>query len=302
LDVDQAQSNLSQTQALIPRFEIDLRRATNRLCILLGMPPVDLQARLGAGAIPTAPPDVAVGIPAELLTRRPEVRRAEREAAAQCARIGVAVSELYPHIAVSGTVGFSAENFKDLLKDRSLQGSVGPSFQWNVLNYGRLVNNIRLQDARFQELVLSYQNTVLRANQEVEDGLIRFLKSQERSRDLAQSVEAAERAVRVALVQYRGGLVDFNRVALLEQNLVVQQDLLAQAQGDIAIGLVEVYKSLGGGWQIRLGPGPGPNIPFEELPPVRPAEGAVPGNIPPVVPGDIPPPLPGPVAPIVPKP
>ena len=177
LDVDQARSTLEQTEAGIPELEIALRQAANQLCILLGLPPQDLQARLGPGPIPTAPPEVAVGIPADLLRRRPDVRRAERQAAAQSAQIGIAEAEFYPHIAINGTIGYSAENFKNLFQEPALAGSVGPSFTWNILNYGRLVNNVRLQDSRFQELVATYQNTVLSAGQDVENGLVTFLRS-----------------------------------------------------------------------------------------------------------------------------
>jgi NodT family efflux transporter outer membrane factor (OMF) lipoprotein len=252
LDVNQAASNLAQTQALIPQLEIQLRQTSNRLCILLGIPPEDLRPRLGTGVIPTTPPEVGVGMPADLISRRPDVRRAERDAAAQCAQIGVAVSELYPHISLTGAFGTSAEHFTDLFRSKAFTGTFGPSFQWNILNYGRLVNNIRLQDARFQELIVFYQNTVLNAGQEVENGIVSFLQSQEQAKYLATSVEAADKAVTISLAQYRAGTVDFNRVALLQQNLVQQQDQLAQAQGGIALGLIQIYRALGGGWEIRL--------------------------------------------------
>jgi len=121
-----------------------------------------------------------------------------------------------------------------------------------LLNYGRILSNVRAQDAQFQALILAYQSTVLTAGQEVENGLAQFLKSQEQVKFLAESVKAAESAVKIALAQYKGGTIDFNRVALVQQNLVLQQNLLAQAQGSIALGLVQVYRALGGGWEIRL--------------------------------------------------
>lgn len=252
LDLFQAQSNLAQTSSFVPRFEADLRYATNRLCILLGIPPTDIANRLGLAPIPSAPAQVAVGIPADLLSRRPDIRRAERLAAAQCARIGIATADLYPQISILGTIGSSAEFFPDLLQGRSYFGSVGPSYRWNILNYGRIKNSIRLQDAHFQELVTTYQQAVLVAAEEAEDGMVRFLKAQERTAALADSVKASEKAVDLAVTQYRGGLVDFNRVSLLQLNLVQQQDLLAQAQGEIALGLVDLYRALGGGWEHRL--------------------------------------------------
>ena len=250
LDQEQAISQLAQTEALIPQFEKRLRQANDRLCTLLGIPTVDLMLKLGDQPIPNLKPDVVVGIPCDLLTRRPDVRRAERLAAAQSAQIGVAEAELYPAISINGTVGFDAARFTNLFKDHSFQSSIGPGFQWNVLNYGRLVNNVRLQDAKFCELVTAYRQTVIRANAEAEDGIVEFLQSQLQAKALQRSVDAATRAVRIATAQYEGGEVDFNRVALLEQNLVQQQDLLAQAQGDIAIGLVHTYRALGGGWEV----------------------------------------------------
>lgn len=318
LDVDQARSNLAQTESLVPQTEIQIRQTNNAICVLLGIPPADLAAMMGPGPIPTAPVSVAVGIPAELLTRRPDIRRAEREVAAQCARVGVAEAELYPHIAVTGTIGVAAENTSNLFNSNSMLGSFGPSFQWNILNYGRLLNNIRYHDARLQSTVLAYQNTVLSAGAEVENGLIAFLKSQQATQALAESVQAADKAVQIAIVQYKGGIVDFNRVALLEQNLVQQQDSLAQSRGNIAQGLVAVYRALGGGWQIRLAPpgyvaseagtpqqivappqggenvplpAPGPNIPVPDpnLPaPAPPAAGAPPSASQRVVPVVVP--------------
>lgn len=290
-DVHQAASVLAQTEAQIPVIEIDLRIATNQLCILLGIPPEELQQRLGAAPIPVAPPDVAVGVPADLLRRRPDVRRAERQAAAQSARIGVAESEFYPHISVLGSIGYSAQEFQQLFNQNALVGSVGPSFQWNVLQYGRLVNNVRLQDARFQQLVANYQNTVLTANRDAENGLVTFLRSQQRTKSQAYSVSEAEKAVRLVLLQYKAGTTDYTRVAQVERDLVLQQDLLAQAQGQIAQGLIQVYRALGGGWQIRLGDAP--NVPQ----PVQP--GAQPQPQPGVQPAPVP--LPRPVPEAVPQ-
>ena len=244
-------STLEQTEAQIPELEIGLRQTNNQLCILLGIAPEDLEAILGKGPIPTAPVEVAAGIPADLLRRRPDVRRAERQAAAQSAMIGIAEAEFYPHIAINGMMGWSAQHLNDLFRDRAFTGNFGPSFQWNILNYGRLLNEVRYQDARFQELVAAYQEAVLIAGQEVENGLVTFLLAQQRSRLQAASVEDADRSVTIALAQYTAGAIDLTRVTLLEQTLVQQQDTLAQARGEIATGLIQVYRALGGGWQIR---------------------------------------------------
>ncbi len=251
LDWDQARSTLDQTESQIPELEIGLRQTNNQLCILLGISMEDLQPKLGAAPIPTAPPEVAIGIPADLLRRRPDVRRAERQAAAQCAEIGVAEAEFYPHIAINGSIGYSADRFKDLFKSQSLMGDVGPAFQWNILNYGRILNNVRLQDAHFQELVAAYQNAVLRADQDVENGLVTFLRAHQRAKSLAESVAAVDKSVVIVQAQGKAGTVNFTQVDLLLQNKVVREDALAQARGEIALGLIQVYRALGGGWQLR---------------------------------------------------
>ncbi len=252
LDVDQARSTLNATQAAVSQLEIGLRQTQNQLCTLLGIPPEDLMARIGKGPIPTAPPDVVVGIPADLLRQRPDVRAAERRVAAQCEQIGVAESDLYPHITIDGTLGGSAEKFSHLFTPGAFNSQISPAFRWDLLNYCRISNNIRLQDARFLELVATYQNSVLNANQEVEDGVVLFLRSQERTQYQQKSVDDAVAAVNVALLQYKAGTTDFTTVTQVEQIQVLQEDTLAQAQGDIVNGLIEVYRALGGGWQIRL--------------------------------------------------
>jgi len=252
LDVDQAESTLYATQAGISELEITRRTANNQLCILLGIPPEQLEAKLGKAPIPIAPPDVAVGIPADLLRRRPDVRRAERMAAAQCAQIGVAVSDFYPHISIDGTIDYQAARFKDLFNSKALSGSVGPSFRWDILQYGRLLNNVRLQDATFLELVEAYKQSVLNANEEVENGLVTFLKAQERYKWQKKSVDSGQAALDTVREQWKAGKVDFTRVAQLLQNQVVLEDTLAQVQGEIATGLISVYTGLGGGWELRL--------------------------------------------------
>ncbi len=151
LDVHQTEANLEQAAAAIPQLEIDLRTAENSLCVLMGMPPADLRNLLGEDQIPTVPPELAVGLPCELLRQRPDVRRAERLAAAQSEQIGIAQADLYPAFSINGTLGWQAEKFSDLFAPNSLQSNVGPSFQWNLLNYGRIANNVRYQDAKFQE-------------------------------------------------------------------------------------------------------------------------------------------------------
>ncbi|MCE5303961.1 MAG: efflux transporter outer membrane subunit [Planctomycetaceae bacterium] len=254
LDLDQSTATLRQTEAGIPSVEITQRQAENQLCILLGMPPADLSHMLGSGKIPAVPSEVVLDIPADLLRRRPDVRRAERQAAAQAEQIGIATSDLYPSFYINGSMGYSARNFPDLFKNTSFTGSVGPSFQWDLLNYGRIANNIHYQDAKFQELATVYQNTVLTACKEVENGLITFLRQQRRTKLLDESVAADAAAVETVILQYEKGSVDFNRYATIAQNLVVQQDAAASSRGEISQGLVAVFRALGGGWEIRLEP------------------------------------------------
>ena len=252
LDLYQARSTLEQTQGQVPELEIALRQTNNQLCILLGIPPEDIEAMLGPGPIPAPPAAVAAGIPADLLRRRPDVRQAERQAAAQSAEIGVAQAAFYPAISINGSFGYSAQQLSNLVEPSAFRGSVGPSFQWNVLNYGRILNNVRFQDARFQELVATYQQTVLNAGQEVENGLVTFVRGHERTRLEVASVDDAERAVTIVMAQFKAGQVDLTRVTQLEQTLVQQQDVLAQAQQELATGLIQVYRALGGGWELRL--------------------------------------------------
>lgn len=250
LDTYQARSNLAQIQAQIPQLRLAMRQSSNRLSVLLGRPPVELEAELAIRGIPTAPPTVTIGIPADLLRRRPDVRRAERQAAAQGEEIGIAEADLYPMFAINGTLGYYAENVNQLVTPKAFTSTIGPVLQWNILNYGRIRHNIRAQDSRFWALVTAYQETVLRANAEVEDGLAMFLRAQERAYSLDQSVASTQQAVQLVSREYQGGAADFNRVALIQQNLVEQQDLLAQAQGEIALGLIHVYRALGGGWEV----------------------------------------------------
>ena len=240
----------------------------------MGIPPQDLEARLGRTGIPTAPAEAAVGIPCDLLRRRPDVRRAERRAAAQSAQIGIAEADFYPAISIVGTVGYAAEEFPNLFRTAAFEGTIGPSFQWKILNYGRIANNVCLQKARFQELVTTYEQSVLNANQEAENGLVTFLRAQGRTRLQSESVDQAQKAVALGLVQYKAGTVDFTRITQLEQNLVLQQNTLAQARGEIALGLIQTYRALGGGWEIRC---TGLDVSEE----AAPANSAPPNTVPP---------------------
>jgi NodT family efflux transporter outer membrane factor (OMF) lipoprotein len=252
LDVRQAGAQLAITESLLPKLEESHRRVQNGLCLLLAMPPGSLQAELGESRpIPAAPAEVVVGIPADLLRRRPDVRRAERQAAAQCARIGMAEAEFYPHFAITGTISWDSQQFGDLLDGRSLGGKVGPGLQWNILNYGRIQNGVRIEDARFQQAEIAYQNTVLTANKEVEDAIVAFLREQQRVRSLQQAVQEEVRALELGQLLYEQGVTDYQRLLDSQRVVVVQRDALAQSRGQVATNLVAVYKALGGGWTMR---------------------------------------------------
>ncbi|MGQ9605833.1 MAG: efflux transporter outer membrane subunit [Thermogutta sp.] len=252
LDVHQAQAILANTEALIPMLQALRRVSENRLCTLLGEPPQDLDPILGpSGKIPQAPADVVVGIPADLLRRRPDVKRAERLAAAQCARIGIAEAEFYPHIAITGQIAYQAENFSDLFSGSSFSGMVGPGFRWNILNYGRIRNSVLMEDARFRQAVLGYQEAVLRANEEAEDMITAFLEEKRRLAALEQATQATAAASALAMAQYQEGLIDFQRVIDSQRALVQQQDALAESRGKVTLNLISVYKALGGGWEVR---------------------------------------------------
>jgi NodT family efflux transporter outer membrane factor (OMF) lipoprotein len=292
LDVNQARTVLEQTRASIPALEITMGQANDTLCTLLGIPPYDLERELGPGPelgsspVPNTPRWVAAGIPVDLLRRRPDVRSAERQVAAQSAQIGIAEADLYPTLAIGGILGYDAISAFGLRPSSGFLGFVNPTFTWKILQYGRILNNVRYQNARLHELIATYQNRVLTAGREVQIPLRGFLRSQEQARDLARSVDAAREALRIGRDQFRVGTIPFNTVFNLETAQVQQQDQLVVARGNITLNLINVYRALGGGWEIRLQNGncqaaapassPGPAeaaAPSEpELPPAKRAE------------------------------
>ena len=227
LDVFQATNVLEQTRASIPQLTIQLQQGENALCVLLGVPPQSLGMLLSrsVGRIPSPPRTVVVGIPADLLRRRPDVRAAELAALAQSAQIGVALTQLYPAISITGTFGGSASTANghtlgDVVNWKGVAYAAGPSFQWNLLNYGQITNNVRLQDAKLQQLLVDYQNTVLSAQQEVDNGLVTYLQSRNQAEFLRRSVQAANGALRIATEQYQQGAMSFTTVLTAEQNLL----------------------------------------------------------------------------------
>ncbi len=254
LDTPQARALLGNTRAAIESLQLTQRRTQNRLSVLMGMPPQDLSFMLGEeGQVPRFPEGVVeVGVPADLLWKRPDVRRAERLVAAKSAEIGVAMTDLYPHISIVGSGGWEAGQFKDVFKSSAFGGSIGPTFRWNVLNYYRIRNNINAQEAQFQQLIAAYQQTVLRANEEAENSITAYLKFTQQIKVLEESTKEAAEAERVAQIKYREGEIDFNRLFNVQQLLLLQQEALVGARGSAASALVDLYRALGGGWEIRL--------------------------------------------------
>ena len=254
LDVAQATVQARNTEALIPRLEAALREVENALSLLIGATPGEVREIIGtAGSIPAAPTSVVVGMPADLLRRRPDIRQAEYTAAIQSAAIGVAKADLYPAFGLFGTIGYSADDVGDVTDSDSFGGIWGAGFRWKVFSFGRTKSRVRANDARFQQLITAYELTVLNALREVETAQTAFLRSQEEVTSLEAAAESARRAVELASVQYRDGVADYNRVLLTQEALLFQENLLADARGRVARNLVAVYRALGGGWQIRAG-------------------------------------------------
>lgn len=265
LDVAQATTLLESTRETIPQLQTGQQQAENALSTLLGQPTGAIRSLLGTSTgIPSAPMQVAVGIPADMLRRRPDVRSAELAAVSQCARIGVAKADLYPRFTLFGTIGTQTTSgagglsghstFSDLFSSNSFFYAFTPQVVWPILNYGRIENNVRIQDARFQQLLVGYQNTVLRAAQEVEDGMTAFLRAQEAAAFAQNASTAAARSVELASIQYREGAVDYQRVLDAQRTLLQEQNTLVTARASIATNLIATFKALGGGWEIRRGP------------------------------------------------
>jgi NodT family efflux transporter outer membrane factor (OMF) lipoprotein len=267
LDVVQAKSLLRNTEAFIPRFEAGIRQAKNALAVLLGKLPGEIDHMIGgAKLIPKAPPEIVVAIPAELLRRRPDIQLAEYQIATQTPLIGVSKADLFPAFELFGSFGLltsssrntksggpNGSSFSDLFESDSFEFFGGPSFRWNLFNYGRIKNQVRVEDALLQQLIVNYEDTVLRAHQEVEDSLVGFLRKQEEAGFLHGCVTASQRSVDLSMLQYREGLVDYQRVLDSQRFLTDQQDLWTATRGDVILNLIAMYKAMGGGWQIREG-------------------------------------------------
>lgn len=251
LDVAQAEQVLAGTEAEVPPIRIDLAQNLSALAVLLGQPPGSLDQELAAPGLVKVPQHIAaIGVPADLLRRRPDIRAAERRVAAQSARVGVATADLYPSFTIFGTIGLSATDSGDLFTSGSRFFSVGPGFSWNLFQGGAIRSQIRAADARLEQALLEYQQTVLGALSEVENALVSHEQLRLQTSILQRAVLAARRTLKLSVSLYKEGLADFQSVLDAQRTLFESSDQLVQVTGSAAGALVKLYKALGGGWRV----------------------------------------------------
>lgn len=249
LDVSQAELNLAQTEARISPLRSALAQTIHRLGILTGEPPDALYTELEASKnIPVPPEKTAVGLPVNLLRQRPDIRRFERELASQHARIGVAKAALYPTFTLPGSFVMEATVFDKMFNADNLAFEFGPSFRWNLFAGGRIRSAIRVEEARTQQALNLYQQTVLDALEEVENAMVDLSEERMRVASLKRAVTAADKSVQLVKTLYRSGLTDFQNVLDMQRELTEQQDNLAASKGRLAQNFVQLYRALGGGW------------------------------------------------------
>lgn len=251
LDVAQAEQNLAQTESTIPQLEGQLNAALNRIAVLMGRQPGALDERLEP-RVGIADPDgeIVAGVPADILRRRPDVRRAERLLASQTALIGVAKADLYPSFSISGFIEGLTGSIGNLFTGESTGWGIVPGFRWDVFSGGKIQNNIKVQEARTQQLLVGYQQTVLLALEEVESSLIFYQREIVRRDRLRDAVDASQRAVDLVRTQYLSGLTNFQNLLDTQRSLFQQDDLLAQSEGQVVLNLIFLNRALGGGWSL----------------------------------------------------
>lgn len=253
LDVAQAEENLHTTAAAIPPLEQQLHLALHRLSVLLGeSPSSDLLARLGVGTVPAVPSTLVVGVPADLLRRRPDIRQAEFQVAAQNARIGVAIADLFPQLTLRGTITADSRSVSTWFAPDSLAYNLGPQFRWDILNFGRLRGGIRVQRARYEQIVARYRQTVLLAVEEVENALISHRTAGERRHELYLAAQSANLAAELSESQYQQGLVIFQVVLDSQRRVLDLQEQIVLSDGELSVSAVRAFKAAGGGWDARF--------------------------------------------------
>ncbi len=249
LDIQQATYSLESSRAQVPALRTALNRAMNRLALLLGLPPGALDKQLRQEEpIPQAPPRVTVGIPADVIRRRPDIRRAERRLAAQSARVGVAAAALYPSLKLSGSIGFEALSFNHLFDSAGRSSRIGPGISWPIFDAGQIRANIKAQSAVRDQYLIQYKSTVLTALNEVENALTAYANEQNREQHLKLSAAAAEKSLNLAKIRYKTGISNFTTVLNAQESLLAVQDQVAQSTSALSADLVRLYKALGGGW------------------------------------------------------
>jgi NodT family efflux transporter outer membrane factor (OMF) lipoprotein len=252
LDVANADALVSGTESQIPAIEASRRQTIYALSVLLGQEPGALLGELSAAApVPGTPPQVPIGLPSDLLLRRPDIRRAEARLRASTARIGVATADLFPRFSLTGSFGLSGEKLSDLGNWSSRSWSFGPTVTWPLFDAGRIRANIAIQNATQEESLLAYRSTILLALQEVENALIAYSKEQERRKALANTVAANRRAVELATQLYTQGQTDFLNVLSAQRSLLSSEESLAASDRTVATNLITLYKALGGGWEVE---------------------------------------------------
>lgn len=260
LDVAQAEQVLANSEAMVPPLRIELARAINTISVLLGKPPATLWDQLSVPKdIPIPPEKVTVGLPADLLRQRPDIRAAERRLAAQTARIGVATADLYPSLSLTGSIGLGGTG--NLFNAGSSFFTFGPSLRWNLFDGGRVRQQIKVEDALTEQAVIIYEKTVLNALNEVENALTAYLEQRVQFEARERSVKASRRAKKLSMQLYKDGLVDYQRVLDAQRVLLDTENQMAEAKGNAAGNLVRLYKALGGGWdpdEIKPVPPPEP--------------------------------------------
>jgi len=250
LDVAQAKSVLASTRAQVPSLETALKQSSHRLSVLLGEQPGSLEDELAADTpIPAPPPEVPAGLPSDLLRRRPDVRRSERQLAAATARIGVATAELFPKFFLTGSGGYQSLDSENLISPASKFWSAGPSVRWRLLEYPRLRALIKAQTAQQEQVLAQFNQTVLVALEDVENALVAYGKEKERYQSLRESTEASRRALELANQLYAKGLGEFLNVLVAERTLYQAEDALVQSRRTMTQNVVALYKALGGGWE-----------------------------------------------------
>ena len=250
LDVQQATALLTATEAEVPSLKTGFDQSVHHLAVLLGQPPGALMDEMSAEKqIPLTPPAVPVGLPSDLLQRRPDVQRSERELAAATARIGAAKADLFPKFSLTGFAGVESISTGNLFDYASRYWSAGPTVQWELFQAGSIRANLRVQNARQEQALDAYQQTVLVALEDVENAITAYAREQTRRGSLSQSVQANEQALELSTQLYNNGLADFLHVLDSERSLYAAQDALVQSDQAVSLNLVQLYKALGGGWQ-----------------------------------------------------